>query len=107
MSSDEYLFPQEYHPVSSLKWISRQWDLLLVENMRDRIQFLTREFKFLDIFLSFASECTMADVTEKVRAQFQEDAVNIEKICMIENLDPVTSRVLNNIWLSKLEIRAN
>ncbi|XP_055807720.1 putative late blight resistance protein homolog R1C-3 [Solanum dulcamara] len=108
MSSDEYLYSHKHHPVSSLEWISREWDSILPETVRDRIEFLKRDFKFLDIFLSFASECTMTNVTQKVQAQFQDDAVNLKRIhTFFDDLDPLISQVQNNIWPSKLEIRAH
>ncbi|KAF3666147.1 putative late blight resistance protein -like protein R1B-23-like [Capsicum annuum] len=110
MSSEEFLTSQKNHPVSTLQLISTEWDLILPGTIKDRIEFLKREFKFLDIFLSLqslTSECSMEDVTQKVQAQFQNDAVNLTKIQICEYLDSVTSRVQNNIWLSKLEIRDN
>lgn len=105
---------EKYHPLDLLQQIEDERGSLLLETSKDRVNFLKREFKFLDILLSlqsFIHECYMSEVIQKVLVLFQNAAVDFgNHVDKLEHVGPdfdlVLSEVQNRIWTTKLEIRA-
>ncbi|MCD7470383.1 hypothetical protein HAX54_010183 [Datura stramonium] len=108
MFSGECFSSQKYHPLHFLQRIEDEWGSYMPETIKDRIQLLKTEFKFMDIILSthsFTDEPNMLNVTQKVHALFQDSAFDVSKL--YQNLDRLTSLLQNKVWVTKLEIRAN
>lgn len=109
MFSNKYLSSMKYHPLEPLQKIEDEWGLDMPETSEDRIKFLKREFKFLDIFLSlqsFIGEPDMPEITQKVQDLFQDAAVDLRNVNMIQHIDRLTYQVQDKIQIIKFELKA-
>ncbi|CAN4109507.1 unnamed protein product [Withania somnifera] len=105
---------EKYHPLDLLQQIEDERGILLLEISKNRMDFLKREFKFLDILLSlhsFIRECYMPKVIQKVQVLFQDAALDLGNHVYKSghvglDFDLVKSQVQNRIWTTKLELRA-
>ncbi|MCD9642233.1 hypothetical protein HAX54_028924 [Datura stramonium] len=103
------MYPYKADLLEALQQIAFRWDSDMPETSKDRIKFLKTDFEFLHIFLtlqSFTDLSYMLDVTHKVEALFQDAAVDLKKVNKIQHVDRVTSRILEKILITKMEIRA-
>ncbi|XP_059316767.1 putative late blight resistance protein homolog R1B-23 isoform X2 [Lycium ferocissimum] len=108
----------KYQILKALQQIEDLWGLDLPETLEDRIKFLKREFRFLDIFLSlqiFIDLPYNLDLILKVEALFQDATARLsvnefhdgdDVINEIQHLDNVTNQLQVKIGMTKLDMRA-
>ncbi|MCD7456836.1 hypothetical protein HAX54_033319 [Datura stramonium] len=108
-SSYEYLSTKgRYYDISRLEKLSHEWDLgTSRRNIKNLIDVLYVNLKFLDMFISLQSFTTLCwDVKQKVQALFPYAAAEFERIISPDDVVSVFYNLEEQIWEAKLEIRA-
>ncbi|MCD7456842.1 hypothetical protein HAX54_033325 [Datura stramonium] len=96
------------YDLSRLEKLSHEWDLgISRRNIKNLIDVLYINLKFLDMFLSLQSFTTLCwDVKQKVQALFPYAAAEFERIISPDDVVSVFYNLEEQIWEAKLEIRA-
>ncbi|KAH0674884.1 hypothetical protein KY285_022685 [Solanum tuberosum] len=108
MFSYEYLSQRNNYDLSRLEKLGHEWDLgISRRNIKNLIDVLYINLKFLDVFLNLQSFTTVCcDVTRKVQDLFPYAEAEFKRIVSPDDVAAVFYSLERQIWEAKLEIRA-